>query len=256
MRKLIAFTKKEYMEQLRNGRLVVLCILFVLLGIMNPAIAKLTPWMYQIFADSLAENGIVVTAVPVNAMTSWTQFFKNIPIGLLLFFLLQSNVFTKEYQSGSLILTITKGFERYKIVVVKTFVLLFLWTVYYWVCYIITYGYNEFYWDNGVAHHLLFAAICWWLFGMWTMLLCVLFSTIVKTNTGVIVGTAVVLFFSYLLGLLPNVKTYSPSMLLSSDSLLSGMDKISLYTPSIVITAVLCVAFFVGSILMMNRKQL
>lgn len=131
MRKLIAFTKKEYMEQLRNGRLVVLCILFVLLGIMNPAIAKLTPWMYQIFADSLAENGIVVTAVPVNAMTSWTQFFKNIPIGLLVFFLLQSSIFTKEYQTGSLILTITKGFERYKIVVVKTFVLLFLWTVYY-----------------------------------------------------------------------------------------------------------------------------
>lgn len=95
MRKLIAFTKKEYMEQLRNGRLVVLCILFVLLGIMNPAIAKLTPWMYQIFADSLAENGIVVTAVPVNAMTSWTQFFKNIPIGLLLFFFASKQCFYK-----------------------------------------------------------------------------------------------------------------------------------------------------------------
>ena len=45
MKSLIAFIKKEWMEQVRSGRLLILLILFTLFGIMNPAIAKLTPWM-------------------------------------------------------------------------------------------------------------------------------------------------------------------------------------------------------------------
>lgn len=35
--------KKEWMEQVRSGRLLILVIIFILLGIMNPAVAKLTP---------------------------------------------------------------------------------------------------------------------------------------------------------------------------------------------------------------------
>ena len=89
MRTLFAFMKKEWLEQIRSGRLIILTILFVLLGIMNPAIAKLTPWMLEVLADSLAESGMTVTTVTVDAMTSWTQFFKNIPMGLIAFILLE-----------------------------------------------------------------------------------------------------------------------------------------------------------------------
>ena len=84
---LIAFIKKEMMEQLRSGKLMLLGILFVLFGIMNPAIAKITPWLLETMADSLAESGMIVTDVTVSAMDSWVQFFKNIPIlpSLLMF---------------------------------------------------------------------------------------------------------------------------------------------------------------------------
>ena len=54
MKALIAFLKKELLEQLRTGRLMLLSILFVLFGIMNPAVAKLTPWLLEVMADSLA----------------------------------------------------------------------------------------------------------------------------------------------------------------------------------------------------------
>ena len=37
MRSLLAFIKKEALDQLRSGRLMLLGILFVLFGIMNPA---------------------------------------------------------------------------------------------------------------------------------------------------------------------------------------------------------------------------
>ena len=43
MKTWIAFLKIEWMEQIRSGRVFMLTLIFVLLGIMNPAMAKLTP---------------------------------------------------------------------------------------------------------------------------------------------------------------------------------------------------------------------
>ena len=51
MKSLLAFMKKEWMEQVRSGRLLILVIIFILLGIMNPAVAKLTPWLLEMMAD-------------------------------------------------------------------------------------------------------------------------------------------------------------------------------------------------------------
>ena len=83
MKSLLAFMKKEYLEAARTGKIMILMLLFVLFGIMSPAIAKLTPWMMETLSDSMAESGLIITNVQVDALTSWTQFFKNIPIALI-----------------------------------------------------------------------------------------------------------------------------------------------------------------------------
>ena len=59
MKTFLAFMKKEMMEQRRSGKLIILCILFMLLGIMNPALAKMIPWLLEMMADTLAGSGIV-----------------------------------------------------------------------------------------------------------------------------------------------------------------------------------------------------
>lgn len=256
MRSLFAFTKKEWMEQLRSGRLMILGILFILLGIMNPALAKLIPWMLEAFADSLAESGMTVTAVTVDALTSWTQFFKNIPMGLIAFILLQSNIFTREYQSGTLVLSLTKGLDRHKVVISKTVVLAILWSALYWLCFAVTYGYNAFFWDNGIARNLAFSAVCWWLLGLWTVMLTVLFSSVLKSSTGVLAGTAGVFLAAYLIGLLPKIKTYSPSMLANASTLLYSTGSVSSYTASITVTVFLCLICFLSSIPILNKKQI
>ena len=87
-----AFLKKEWMEWNRTGRSWILMLVFVLFGIMNPALAKLTPWLMEALSDSLADTGLATTAVQVDAMTSWTQFYKNIPIGLIIFILDRKSV--------------------------------------------------------------------------------------------------------------------------------------------------------------------
>ena len=244
------------MEQVRSGRLLILLILFTLFGIMNPAIAKLTPWMLETLSDSLAENGMTVTTVTVDALTSWTQFYKNVPMALIAFILLESAIFTKEYQAGTLVLTLTKGLHRYKVVVAKTAVLLFLWSAGYWLCFGITYGYNAYFWDNEIAKNLMLSVISWWLFGVWTVILTVLFSVIARSGSTVLLGTGGMCLAAYLLGLLPKLKEYVPTMLMNGTQLIYGTNAADDYTTAIIITIVLCILCFGASIPLFNKKQL
>ena len=256
MKSLIAFIKKEIMEQLRTGRLMILGMLFILFGIMNPAVAKLTPWMLETMADSLAESGIIVIDVTISAMDSWVQFFKNIPMALIAFVLMESSIFTNEYQTGTLVLSLTKGLKHYKVVVSKTVVLTVLWTFGYWLCFGITYGYSEYFWDNAVAQNLMFSVVYWWLFGLWVIGLMILFSTIANSNTGVLMGTGGVVLASYLLGLFPKLREYLPTLLADGNSLIYGAAEAKTYSVPILTVIVMCIICFVGGIVIFNKKQI
>ena len=247
---------KEYLEAARAGKIVILLLLFVLFGIMSPAIAKLTPWMMETLSDSMAGSGFIVTNVQVDALTSWTQFFKNIPIALIAFVLIFSDIFTKEYKSGTLLLILTKGLSRYKAVLAKAVLLLSLWTVGYGICFAITYGYNAYFWDNHIMNHLLFSVTIWWLFGVWVICLMVLFSSLLQNNAGVILCVGGTVLLAYLLSIIPKVKAYSPTVLMNTNSILMGVEEIDAYVKAIVITVFLCIVCVAASIPVVNKRQL
>ena len=256
MKSLLAFMKKEYLEAARTGKIMILILLFVLFGIMSPAIAKLTPWMMETLSDSMAESGLIITNVQVDALTSWTQFFKNIPIALIAFVLIFSDIFTKEYKSGTLLLVLTKGLSRYKVVLAKTVLLLSLWTVGYGICFSITYGYNAYFWDNSIANNLFFSVTIWWLFSVWVICLIVLFSSLFQNNTGVTLCVGGTVLLAYLLSIIPRAKAYSPTVLMNTNSILMGVEEIDVYIKAIVITASLCIICIAVSIPLVNKRQL
>lgn len=256
MRALFAFTKKEITEQLRTGKLAVLCILFALFGVMNPAVAKLTPFMMEMLAETMAESGLVITEVKVSALDSWVQFFKNIPMALIVFILMEGSIFTREYQSGTLILSLSKGLNRYKVVVAKTVTLALFWTVGYWFCFGITYAYNAYFWDNAVAQNLLFSVVCWWVFGLWVISMTILFSVLSKSNSGTLVGVGGVVFGSYFLSMIPKLAQYLPTQLTDGNSLIYGTAKTDSYTAALVIAGTLSIFCFVAAIPIFNKKQL
>lgn len=253
---MIAFLKKEFLEQLRSGKMMFLGILFVLFGIMNPATAKLTPWLLELMADSMAEGGMAITVGEITAMDSWVQFFKNMPMALIAFVLMEGSIFTKEYQSGTLLLSLTKGFARYKVVATKALVLTALWSLGYWLCFGITYGYNAYFWDNSVAQNLLFSVLCWWLFGLWVIALLVLFSSLAKENTGVLLGTGGVVLTCSLFSFIPKVQKFLPTQLTDGNSLIYGAIEMDKYVPALVIAGAMTLVCFVASIPIFNKKQL
>ena len=256
MKTCLAFMKKEILGQLRSWKLLVLGIVFILLGVMNAAVAKLTPRLYEMLADTYAESGMTFTPVPVTALDAWTQFFKNIPIGLIVFVLLESSLFTREYRTGTLVLSLTKGLERSKVVIAKSAVLLILWTVLYGLCAGITWGACEALWDNAVAQHLLLAVLCPWVFGLWVIALTVLFSTLARSSTVVLAGTGGVALACYTVSLLPRLGEVLPTRLMDGASLVFGTAQPDAYTVPLIVTAVTMAACFAASFPVFNRKRL
>ncbi len=256
MRAFLALLKKEFLEGLRSRRILILGLLFTLFGVMNPAIAKLTPWLLDLTSESLASSGMTVGEVTVDALTSWTQFFKNVPMALIVFLLMYSSIFTGEYQSGSLILILTKGVSRYKIVLSKTLILLSLWTAGYWLCYGVTYAYTAYYWDQSVMQSLTPAALNRWLFGVWTVSLSVLFSVLSKSYSSVLLGTGGCVLASYLLGQLPKLRAYTPTALTDSMTLLLGAKEPDKFLPALLVTVGISLLCVIASIPIFNKKQL
>lgn len=256
MRSFIAFLKKELMESTRSGRLIFFLILCFAFGIMNPAVAKLTPWLLEALSDSLAESGMSITAVTVDALTSWTQFFKNIPMALIAFVLMYGNILTREYESGTLILILTKGLSRAKVVLAKLAMMLGIWTVGYWLCFAVTYGYNDYFWTNDIAQNLLAATVYWWVFGVFTICLTLFFSVLLKSYSGVLLATGATVLLSYLIGLLPKIKDFVPTALMSGNAIVLGAKSGHDCLTALIITASLCVICVVSSIPIINKKAL
>ena len=260
MRSFVAFFKKELLESLRRGRILFLGLLFGGFGLMNPAITLLTPWLMDMLAEELAASGMVIGQITADALTSWAQFFKNIPMALIAFVLICGSSFTKEYSSGTLILVLTKGLARYKVVLAKAVLLLGLWTVGYWLCFGITYGCNALLWDNGTVVGIWPAVVNWWMFGVLTVALTVLFSVVFRSYPLVLLGTGGSILLLYLLELLlslwPKLANRTPAALLNSGVLPVGGESAETYTVALVIAGV-CTALCIGiSIPVLNKKQL
>lgn len=256
MKSFIAFFKKEFMEFKRSGKLIILLTLFVILGLMNPAIAKLTPLMFKLLEGSLAESGIEMTNIEVNALTSWTQFFKNMPLGLIAFGLLYAGIFTNEYKANTLVLILTKGLSRTKVLFAKLLMMFLIWTLGYFLAFFITYIYNDIYWDNSIVTSLMSPVINLYLFGIFVIVLIVFLSTIFKNQSEVtLLGTGSI-FLCYIISLFKRVNKLMPTSLMNTSNLLVGNESPKDYLITIIITIIVCIILSALSIHLFNKKEI
>ena len=256
MKAFLAFFKKELLGSARSGKLAIMGILFFAFGVMNPAIAKLTPWLMEALSESLEGAGMTVTVVSVSALDSWAHFFKNIPLALVVFALLYGGSFTSEYASGTLVLLTTKGLARYKAVLAKTLAMLLVWTGSYFLSFGVTYLGNMIFWDNAIAKSLIASVVYFWLFGVFVIALIVLFSTVGRSMAAVLLGTGGSVFVLYLLGMIPKFGKWLPTELMSGTAIVYGQKAASEFVVATVVTAVLSAAAIVTSVILMNKKEI
>lgn len=255
MKAFLAYTKKEAFELCRTGRLLLLLLIFLLFGIMNPAIAKLTPWLMDFLAEDLARSGMTIAQVSVDALTSWTQFHKNVPIALILFLVLISGTLTNECQDGTLLLLLTKGLPRRTILIAKAAAGILLWSACYWMCYGITWMYNAFFWDNRIVPNAAASALAIWLIGVWLVCALILMSSFAKSSTTVLAGVALLAGICYLAGLFPPVSEYLPTQLLSAGALINNAATAD-FTKSAAAAGISSLLMLIAAVRIFDRRAL
>ena len=256
MKGFIAFFSKEVRELIRTKRLMILAAVFIVVGIMNPAIAKLTPKIIEMEAETFDSMGMTVGEVKVTAMDCWTQFIKNIPMALIVLLIMMSGSYTSEYVKGTLIPLLTKGLSRSAVVLSKFFVMLTVWSAGLWLCFGITYFYSGYYWDNSAVKELPFAAFGWWLFGVLMISCIVFFSSFAGSAGQVMLGTGAAYFAMTMIGMYKKAAEYLPSRLCDCASLYKGELEPSDYFKAAVITAAVSLVLVAAALPLTNRRQL
>lgn len=255
MKGFVAFFEKEVRELVRTKRLMILLAVFVIVGIMNPAVAKLTPKLFELMADELSEQGIVLGEMKVTALDSWTQFVKNMPMALIVMLIMFGGIYTSEYTKGTLIPLLTKGLSRGSVVLSKLAAMLLTWSAGLWLCYGITYFYSDWYWDNSVVSELGFACFCWWLFGVLMICCIVFFSSFAGSGAQVLLGCGALYFAMTMAGMYSKAKEYLPTHLCDSAPLYKGELVPSDYTAAAVITAAISAVLVLAALPLTHRRQ-
>lgn len=258
MKALICFTKKELMAQVRSAKFYILLGLFVFFGLLNPLLAKLIPLLFEILEETMEQTGIdmPIAVAAVTDLDSWGQFFANATLYTIIFVIMQGNIFTKEYGNSTLVMVLTKGLDRWKVVCSKAFMLFSLWTFYYLIYFITTYIATALIFETHLAQNLAVSAIYLWLAGLWICAIAVFFSVLAKSMGSVIAGALGIYFLFSLFEVVPKIQKFLPTGLIDGTSLVYGMKTPGDYIFSLIIALVSGAVLLAASFPIFNKKQI
>lgn len=245
--------KKEMIEAYRTKKLVVILLVFAILGIMNPLLAKLMP---EIMKTALPANMQIHLPEPTS-LDAWTQFFKNLTqMGLVVFILSFGDVMSKEIGSGKLIPLVTKGLKRGSVLIGKYLFLIILWTAAISLSFLISWGYTVYYFSDDLVKNLLPSVFALWLFGILLVSILLLGSTMLSKWNSLFV-----LLFSLggmlVLNFWPKFKSGNPLSLASQNmAILAGKVNLTDFSWSIMWSLIFSLVAILLALIIFQQKNL
>ena len=246
-----AFTKKEFLEYWRTYKIVILGVVFLLFGMMNPVLAKFTP-------EIIKAAGVEINMPDPTAMDSWAQFFKNVgQMGMLVVIIVFSGIMANELTKGTLITILTKGLTRRTVILSKFLVSSVLWTGSYGLCLGVTAVYTAVFWPMDGLHQ-----IFWVFFGLWFYIemliaLLILGGVVFKNTLGslLLCGGAVVLMT--LLSIFPDMHAINPMSLATDNlALLSGTSWVADLYPAFAVCGAVIVLVIALAVVVFDRQSI
>lgn len=247
----IAFVKKEFTENMKNFRFLILFAVFLVFGITSPFLAKFTPEILSAF-----EADMEMSSEPV-ALDAWKQFYKNISgVGFSAFIILYGSCMSGEYSKGTLVLLLTKGLPRKAVILAKYTAAAVLMTISYWISYAASYSCTVFLWDDTSLSNVTLAAFALWIVGFLylsiLMIGCVIFK---QTFTSILFTGGIVALIS-LLGIIEPIAEFNPFILISKNvDLISGAVALADFIIPALISIVISILGVLIAIRLFNKKQ-
>lgn len=253
MKTIFTLIKKDFVESLRSYKFLILALVFLLFGFLNPITAKLTP---ELLPQLLPDN-LPIEIQPATSLDAWTQFFKNMSQVLLpLFLILFSGTLTNEFSKWRIIPLLTKGLKRKDIVLSKFIHLLLQWTALFIVNIGVSWLYTLILLPGGVDN-ILISTFFLWAYGVFHISLLLFLSVLLMNGYGVLIGLGGVSLFLTLLTIIPIIKTFNPYRLGADNlQLLTGGLYISDFYISLTLNTIMIIIFLLCSIKILNKKAL
>lgn len=232
MSNFFVFLKKEIIEGVRTGKFLLILITFTMLGLMNPFIAKLKPFFYE---QLMVTANLPSTVVEVTGIDAWQQFYKNIPIALIVLVFIFSNSISNEYSTSSLAVLKIKGLNLIDVVLCKYIIYFLSWSVGFWISFSITSFYTNYYWSTSELTNIFTSAGFWYLFGIFIISIEIFAQTFSKNSSFALLLILFILITVYITGLFEFFNQRTPFFLLKGLELLTGNLEISdMLIPSII----------------------
>lgn len=254
MRIFLSLLKKEAIEGARTKKMISTFILFLLIGLISPLTAKLTPMILQ----SIATGNIDINVAQPSEIDSWTQFFKNISqIGMFGLAIILSTQMANEFQKGTLINLLSKGLPRYQVVLSKIFYNFILWFIAYFCSFILTYFYTKYFFRISFPiRNILMAALLPFIFGLFLISLEILAGVISGNVIGTLILTSAGIVIQLILSIRDEIVKYMPIALIGKPvNLIKGIGYDDYYVP-IITGSILLILCIVISIAVINKKQI
>ncbi|GCF92460.1 ABC transporter permease [Enterococcus florum] len=254
MRAVYFFTKKECLEGWRTARIGMLVLVFLILGIMNPFLAKFLP---EIIRGTMGEAWASTIPAPTS-LDSWTQFYKNVPqIGLVVLVLMSSGTISQEINNGTLVNLITKGLKRQTVVLSKALTIIVQWSICLMLTLLVTWGYTLYYFSDDQSPNVLVAVFPLWVFGVLLMSLVLLASAVARNSSDGLLLTGGFVVVLFLIQMIDKTKTYNPLSLATENLVfLKNTAELKDYWPAFLLAGLLSALLVGSAVLVMNKKRL
>jgi len=254
MRAYFAFTLKEFTENVRTYKLMIMIVVFLIFGVLSPLFAKFLP-------EILKASGVDASALGMGtptAVDSFAQFFKNVgQLGLIVLVIVFCGIMANEFSKGTLINILTKGMKRSTVILSKFTMATVIWTVSYLLCFAVTYAYTAYYFTIEHISNAFLAFFSMWLFGVFLITLVILGGVLFKNIYGSLLLAGGVVIVMTIVNVAPKLQKYNP-ITLSGDNmqLIMAQKAAADFIPAVIVCSVLTAVSVIASIIIFNKKQL
>lgn len=249
------FMKKELLEAWRNYHILLIAIIFVIFGIEGPLMAKLTPDILKMAANS---SQMIIKMPDPTSVDAWQQYYKNITqIGIYLLAIIFSGTVSSELSRGTLVNLVTKGLPRYAIILSKYVVAMLQWIGALLLTFLINWAYTAYYFPDTKTPHIWQGMWPLLVFGLLFVAVTILGSTFGKSNyMGFLLAVAVFIGLT-LLNMFKDFKRWNPIALVSDNmALVQGTEKISHILPAVWVTIISAILVVILAITVLKKKRL
>ena len=249
----IASLRKEFIEQWRTYRLLVLVIVLTFFGMTSPLLAKYTPELLKALP---ATGGMTLVMPPPTLMDAVSQYVKNVSqFGFLLALLLSMGAVAQEKDKGTAAMMLVKPLSRATFILSKVSALGLSFLLSLLIAGLGAYYYTVLLFQPVDLGLWLALNLLLWVYMLVYIALTVLFSTLIRSQAAAAGLSFGMLLLMALVGSLGKLGEYLPAQLVTwGASLLTGST--ASYWPALAVSLGLIVASVVIALMAFRKQEL